>query len=321
MEYEFTNPIYYFLVSTRSVTSIASDFKKITDYLLTFVGEIGLKTLENGSVLVSYNDTPQKALLSYGGDTETKLKLKDTVVSRQILLTCEKEDVVSVNLLKNVTKITGLRIYNPTTESYLVGNPQLLDLTTGSVPETIKILMEKNNLTPLFQYQNALVFYAKDKKGSIHLVNRHLLEYLINQNVTPCKLSDFSMNVSKDIGRFIALFDRGLVPISYYDFKESAKNIVNQSGFNLDKALSEFYMDSILFNYNSEKQSFDQLGTASVNQRINVKKGESAVKLITKTLERRNQKYLSLKFAGDVKYVEEGKKLIPKLSVSVYLDS
>src|SRR3989344_5299904 len=256
MSHNFNEPVYFYLVRDAKFGNLEADFKKITDYLLTFEGEVGLNREKDGSVIISYSETDLKAKLftNYSANTS------DIVVSQQITLTCEKEDNLSVNLIKNVTKNIGYRIFNPQTTSYLVINPNLLDLTTAQVNPKILDAIKRHKLTPLFQFQNALVFYAIDKNKKIHLINRHMLEYLIENSLNKIVYKEFSVVVAEDIGRFVALFDRGLIPISFYEYINRPDKILNQSGFNLDKLNLETIFDLIYFQLDLQKQSFIQMG-------------------------------------------------------------
>lgn len=317
MPHIFNDPVNYYLVRGHRLGSLEADFKRITDYLLTFVGEVGLTKENEGSVIVSYVDTDLKARLN----TTLNSKAQDSVISQQITLTCEKADNVSVNLLKNVTKTIGYRIFNPQTKSFLVIDPNLLDLTTVKVNAKLQKIFTAYKLTPLFQFQNAMVFYAKDTKGRIHLVNRHLLEFFLEDPELISSENNFSVVVAPDIGRFVALFDRGLIPISYYEFINRQEKVINQSGFDLEKLKQDIILDPIFFQLNLEKQSFDQIGTPSLNQHIEVTEGRSALIALSRVLKKQKRRYLSLKFAQDIGFKKIGKNLIPKIKLSIYLDS
>jgi hypothetical protein len=198
----------------------------------------------------------------------------------------------------------------------LVNDPGILDLTTANVDPKILKIIKRYDLTPLFQYRDSLVFYAKDKSGSIHLINRHLLEYLRDnsQNPTSPRLRgarDFSVVVAKDIGHFVALFDRGLIPISYYKSTDSDLQIINLSGIDIDKLQKSVVVEKINFLFDLEKQSFIQ----NSSELIEIKKGKSLIKSL------KLKKYLAIKIAGDISYSPMDKVLIPKLKVLVFLDS
>ena len=301
----FKHPVYYHLTNDQKTVDAKSDFKKIIDYLLTFAGDIGVKTQKDGSALVSYSETPLMAILKTSGK-----------LNRQITLTCEKEDNISVNLIKNITKSINYRIFNPQTLSYLVNDPGILDLTTANVDKDILQIIKKYKLLPLFQYRDSLIFYAKDKQGKIHLINRHLLEYLIGLP-SPLRLRsglrparDFSAVVAKDIGRFVALFDRGLIPLSYYKSIDNDSQVINLSDFDINKLQRNITVEVIEFVLDTEKQTFIQ----NSSQLIEINKGKSLVNAL------KNKNPVAVKIAGDIGYDLNGKDLIPKLKVMVFLD-
>jgi hypothetical protein len=316
MSYSFNNPIQYYLVRDSRVGNLEAEFNKINDYLLTFVGDIAIEKLKEGLIEISYSEVNFKSTL----ETGSNIPVSDQIISSQILLTCEKEDNLSVHLLKNVTKNIGYRIFNPQTKSYLVSNPDMLDLTNANIKQDILQLIRKYNLEPFSQHRSALIFFATDKKGQVHLINRHLLEYLIVNPETKVQKEDFSVVVSNDIGRFVALFDRGLIPYSFYEYINHRAKISNQSGFNLDTLNLDIIIDPIYFNFDLTRQSFIQSGSSSLNERFSIKKGESVIKILTDRINKKGQKYLALKFPIDIGFIKKKQSLVPKLSVSIYLD-
>ena len=300
--------IRFNLVRDNPVGDLAGDLKKITDYLLTFVGDISLKSSDEGSVVINYIGTPVTATLK----TDSDLRKRETTESGQMTLSCDNKDQLSVHLIKNVTGRIGYRIFNTQTHSYLVNDPNILDLTTAPIETRINKIFKKYNLTPLFQYRDSLVFFAKNKSGSIHLVNRHILEHLRNNTKVKSPKKEFSVVVASNIGSFVALFDRGLIPLSYYKCLDNDTKVINLSGFNIDKFAREIYVEPIYFNLDLPRQIFVQ-GNAPPGTLV--KKGRSLIKIF------KLKKYLAIKISQDVTFIQKGKSLIPKLSVSIYLDS
>jgi hypothetical protein len=317
MSYTFNDPVKFYLVRDRKIGDLEADFQKINNYLLTFTGDINIKKEKKGLIEISYSEVPFKATLKAGSD----LKTKDIVVSRQMTLTCEKEDNLSVNLIKNVTKNIGYRIFNPQINSYLVNSPNILDLTTIKIEKDILEIFKKYNLKPFFQYKDTLIFFAKDKQGKIHLVNRHLLEYLIKKPQKKLFKKEFSVLVARDIGRFIALFDRGLVPISFYKYRGGQKKIINLSGLDVNKLEQNVAAYLIFFDLNKQGQEFKQIEKTNFPQIVKLKRGQSLVKKIDNLLRYRKRKYLMLKISQDINYLVDDKGLTPKVSVLVFMDS
>ena len=148
MSYSFLNPIKYSLVKDQGkLGNLEADFNKINDYLLTFVGDIGVVKENPGQIEISYTEVPFKAILK----TDSDLPILDSTASSQITLTCEKEDALSVNLIKNVVGNIGYRIFNAQTNSYLVNDPNLLDLTSAFLERGVRQVFKTYKLTPLFQ--------------------------------------------------------------------------------------------------------------------------------------------------------------------------
>ncbi len=296
----FKNPVYYHLTNDLVNVDSTSDFKKIIDYLLTFAGDVGVKTQKDGSVVVTYSETPLVATLKPSGK-----------LNRQITLTCEQEDNVSVGLIKNIIKSINYRVFNPQTLSFLVNDPGILDLTTANVDQKLLAIFKMYNLDPIFQYRDSLLFFAIDKMGKIHLINRHLLEHLSAHPQKKAYTKDFSAAVAPDIGRFVALFDRGLIPLSFYKCLDNDVKVINLSDFDIYKLPRDIYIEKIKFLFDTEKQSFNQ----NSSEIIQVKKGSPLIKSL------KVKKYLAIKIAQDVGYELKEKSLVPKLKVLVFLDS
>lgn len=235
----------------------ADSLKRINDYLLTFVGEIQVKLAGSG------------AKIYY---PETKITAELILTPNALKLACAGNDSVTVPLIKN----TGVRIYSEKLKAFLPNDPNLLP-----VDQTNPIFTQYG-LKPIFRYRNSLVFFCLDNKKQVHLVNRHLLEYL-NQHPDSPKTKDFSLVVAKNIGQFIALVDRGLIPLDYYAKVPLTRAIKRYTYFKFDKS----------------GQKFIQTG---------------------QELESAPKKYLAIKTNQDVNYVLKNQRLVPILNVSVFLD-
>jgi hypothetical protein len=321
-----TDPIKFHLVRDGKPGDPQADLKKIIDYLITFVGEVSVKRESPSLVTISYANTPLQATLKTVGGAAKK---GEVVV--QMTLTCEREDNLSVNLLKNVTKNIGYRIFNPQNNSFLVVEPQLMDLTTVMVEPLIARVFDDYHLTPLFKHRNALVFFAEDRKGGIHLVNRHLLEHLTEDEKSAKGGSasggkkilqkDFSIEVAPDIGRFVALFDRGLIPRSFYESYHNPTKLINWSGFDVNGFERSVFIESVFFVLDAPSQSFRQL---SLTKKDLVPKGEKLKDYLKKALKESKFKneLMAAKVARDIHYnSDKGGKLVPRLTLSVFLDA
>ncbi len=301
-----TRLVTYKLVHANRATDTSQSLQKIIDYLLTFVGEIQIKPKAKHSYYISYTDTKLLATI------QTKPPLK------QIILTCNPQDNLSVNLIKKVTKNIGLRIFNNRTKSFLINDPNLLDLTSAPIDKAISKIFKKHHLAPLFQYHHTLIFYAQDKKNRIHLVNRHLLEYLKDHPGKNATKAEFSQVIAQNIGTFVALSDRGVIPTSFYQLINQPKKIYNLSGLNLNSVYKNIIFRPIYFHYHQDTQAFIQADLPHLPATISLKKGQN---LITALHKAKIKNYLTLKIAQDVTYQTKTKTLIPVFSVSVFLNN
>lgn len=306
MPYNFDKQVMYHLTVDRMEASPKENLQKIIDYLITFTGEIEVKKSGDDFATIFYVGTPLTASLS----TNIKHDLTDTRISNHITLTCDWNDGISLNLLKNVTKNIGLRIFDPQTQSYLVNDANLLTLNINDLDSPTLRIFSKYKLTPLFRLNNSFVFFAKDKNGQIYLVNRHLMEYLKENPQTSIDQKEFAFPIAKHIGHFVALFDKGLIPLSFYGSQISKKAVVNMSGFNLKKLRQQTIFERIDFRYEAGKQAFVQENSTE----ISVGKGESLLDNIGIT------NFLALKVHPDISFRNESGKLIPTIKVSAFSD-
>ncbi|MBI5126879.1 hypothetical protein HZA76_00270 [Candidatus Roizmanbacteria bacterium] len=276
-----------------------SDFKRIIDYLLTFVGDITIERLNEKSVVIGYSETPMVAGLKIDNNGE-------------IILACEDRDEVSVNLIKNVTGRIGRRIFSTRTKSFLVNDPNLLEATPTHADQKVLSIIKKHGLTPLFLYRNSFTFFAKDKIGKIFLINQDLLRHLSEQPEKKVSKNDFSIPVAVDIGHFVAIYDRGLIPLSFYKCRENATNIFNLNGLSTNPFKESVIIEPIYFHLDLPNQNFIQ-GNSPPG--VEIKKGQSLQKIL------KLKDYLVVKIGREVHFEKKRGKLLPKLTISIFLDN
>lgn len=276
--------VSYYLTTTNKSISPVNSFTKIIDYLISFTGDIEVKKEGEQSAIIYYIGTPNSA----------HIRLENI---GEIVVEIPPDDTITISLIKNIANNLGLRIYNPHIQAYLLNDVNILDLTTIKVDPTIKNVLNKYQLSPLFQYQNTLIFFCKASDLSIHMVNRHLLEYLLNTKESKLFKTEFSIKVAENIDQFVALFDRGLIPLNFQNYVSSKGKVINLSGHNIKKLPKDTKLQVITFVFDEENQSFVQQDT-----------GDSIPK-----------KYIALKVGQDYTYKVVGKKLTKILNVSVFL--
>ncbi len=271
--------IHYYLRPFDERNGSENSFRKIIEYLMSFVGDIEVKKESENTAIIYYIGTPSTSYLT----------LEKT---GQITVTISNDDNVTINLINNRAQGLGFRVYNPQINAYLPNDVNVFDLTTIKVDPTIKNVLNMYQLTPLFQLRNSLIFFCLNKKMEVVLVNRHYLEYLLSltkpQTLNP---KEFSVVIAPNIAIFIALYDRGLISLRNPDSR-----IINLSKFDLNNLPKDTKLNIINFSFDEENQSFVQQDTVEVLPK----------------------KYLALKIGQDYTYAVLAGKLTKVINISVF---
>lgn len=273
-----------------SPDSIQSTVKKINDYLITFVGDIQTELSDN-KLTIKYLNT---SFIS-------EIEIKDS----QILLKTKSDDTITLSLLKNIASNSGFRIYN-TKGYFLVNDNKLLDISSSGIKRNIFTILKRNNLKPLFEYRDGLTYFAQDKLGAIYLINRHFLEYIINQNPKKYSKTEFCVKVTDTIAEFVALFDRGLISLNFQKHLNNDTKITNLSGFDIYHLDKDIKIKVTDFTLDVPKQSFIQQKTETMD-----------TKEVKKLIE--SGSYLHIKVSQDYTYQMIDDKLFKIINLFLYL--
>ena len=266
----FNRPTNYYITSDGNLENMMMEFDKIINYLGT-LEEIKID-LNNDEAIITYKHSPLQSTLT----NKTRKKYSDTTVPSSITFTCEKNDSESVKFINNAIKNYGYRIFNPATSSYIVNDDNLTDLSMVELEPELTRMFTKYDLTPLYKYENSLVYYAlNNKDSSIHLVNRHLLEHLLNSKKDLKKQKEFSSKVADDLSTFVALFDRGLIPIAFYPYSFKTTNVINLSGFDETAIEEDVVITPVFFEMATSKQAFQSMVNIPYLGESTIKKGSS----------------------------------------------
>lgn len=307
------NQLKFILVGEKNPSNdLQKDFESLIGQLATF-SDIQLKKKGINTVTISYTGMPNKATLEIPKQNLTS----EMLPLQQMVLTCEPYDYIALNLMRNVVGSIGYRVMNPASNCFLPKDIQLIDATGLKFDPKLAKIFEQFDFKPLFIYQNGLIFYALNNKDkSIHLINRHLLEYFLNNDfeIDPRKHKDFSLKVADDISHFVALQDRALIPISFYKYYNNPTKIMNLSGFDISNLETDVFIYPLFFELDPMKQSFKQ---KHENIRVDkLRKGASLETYFNKL-----SSFLAAKVATDMEYAKDSEgALLPRLSVSIFLD-
>lgn len=304
-----SNPLYYYLVKTQPQSDLQADYQSILDYLKSFTD---LKLVQ---------DSPASASFSFPESQRTasiKISLPDKIV-----ISCEKGDGVTVNVLKNLIQNLNYRIYNPQTHSFLVQDPNLLDLSSTVIDPGHAQIFSLHQVLPLYQFRNSEVFYVRKPDSEIiYLANRHLVEYFLENQYRYIPENEFISPVADSLSQFIALFDRGLIPISFYETTNIYPNhLSNLPGINPNSLLQDMFITINAFDLDSSMQTFTQ-STLFANRKDKLQKDSSLLDHITSLLPVISpKKIIATKIHRDIGFTPTSPtQIIPHLQVSIYLE-
>jgi hypothetical protein len=273
--------VTYHLIPDRSVKDLSIILSKISDYLNTFTGDIVVKQQNESEIEIIYSSTSFTATAK--------------VVGEKIILTTHEDDSVTINLIKNISNNSNFRIFN--VKGYFLPNdPKLMDISSVGIDKKIYDILKKENLKPVFQYRDSLIFFCLNKREEVCLINRHYLEYLLAPNPHTLTPSELSVVVSPGVSSFIALFDRGLISLVFPKYQSNDTKVINLSGFDIQNLDDNSLLQVTNFRLDKDKQQFIQESTTD--------------KII-------NKNYLALKINQDYNYKQSlplrGKQIDGKL--------
>ncbi|MGB9694047.1 MAG: hypothetical protein ACPLYF_04320 [Fervidobacterium sp.] len=310
--------INYFVFAEGSLNDASLEFDKLVNFLSS-QSEFRVKIEDNEASIFSL-ESGETSFLSF----KTQENKKDATLKNQIIYSIKQNDWASAKSLNKAIKNYGYRLFNPSLGFFLVNNENLTDLSAILLDEKTKEIFNQFDLVPLFKYENSLVYYAEDKTDkSIHLINRHLMEFLISENKAIARKKNFSIKVADDIPHFIALFDRGLIPISFYSTQSDKNHIINLSGINLEKTEEKIIVTPIFFEFVSARQSFKNSQRIPFMKENTIAKGGS----LKDYLEAMNEgsffrgKILCVKVGQDIAFeLDKNKNPVPRITISIFLD-
>lgn len=312
----FKDPVHFHLTTDSNLDNPSINVTKLLTYLNTVDG-VRAGSDNNGAITIRYEGSPIQALLR----TNINKGTNDAVISNEFLLTCERADNIAINLLRNAVASIGYRIFNPTLSCFLVNELNLVDLTTIPLAPRLLKILKVNNLEPVFQYRGSLVFYAKSLiDNSIHLVNNHLLLYFLDAKHDIKKTQEISIKVATNIAIFVALFDRGVIPTSFYKvYLYPNPKIVNLNGFDFEKLNENIFFTPIFFKLDKKMQLFKQINSNSVKDFL--EKGTNVVKHIEKTIKKfkLSDDFIVAKIASNIDFENKDGKLYPRMTFSIFM--
>ena len=129
------SPIHYYLRSTLKNQDTLVSFKKIVDYLMSFVGDV--EVVIQASKAKGKEKTSSAIVYYIGTPNVARMQLEKT---GQITVSISNNDNATINLINNVSNNIGFRIYNPQINAYLLNDVNIYDLTTIKANRSLRDL-------------------------------------------------------------------------------------------------------------------------------------------------------------------------------------
>lgn len=276
----------YHLIPDNKNKSLVGIVKKVSDYFISFTGDIEVKEVGDGQIEIKYSNTSYSAVLKTDDD--------------KVILNTHEDDSITINLIKNIASNSGFRIFNTIHNYFLPNDPKLMDISSIGIDKKIYEIFKNADLTPLFQYSNSYIYFCLNEKKEVVLINRHYLEYILTANDRHDIASELFVVVSPDIATFVALFDRGLISLVFPKYQNGDTKVINLSGFDISKLPKDTTTQVTNFRLDKEKQQFIQ---------------ESTTDKVT------NDNYIAMKIGQDYNYEMVNNKLSKVINVSCFYGS
>lgn len=146
------------------------------------------------------------------------------------------------------------RLYSRKTQSIIPIDLNLLALELGGCDPAVAHRLETFGLQPQYFCQPAQCIYATDSAGAVHIVNNNLLAFAVKHNTSDVPRDELSYVVASGLGRFSAMYDRALIPLSFYRFFKRSLKIINDSQFDIEDPGRKVFIKPYIF-------EFDTFGT------------------------------------------------------------
>ena len=134
-------------------------------------------------------------------------------------------------------------------------NPNLISTKFGGINPNLLNSIRDFGLEPAYYLANNNVFYATDKLGAVHLINRDAHIFFSNNSPSSEDLkneriiNEFSHEVTASLMDFGFLFDRGAIPDSFYRLIQSSNpKITNHSLINVETPSEDIFIEARIFN-------------------------------------------------------------------------
>lgn len=126
----------YQLIPDNLNKSLVGIVKKISDYFISFTGDIETKEIGEGQIEIKYINTSYSAVLKTDDD--------------KVILTTHEDDSITINLIKNIASNSGFRIFNTKHGYFLPNDPKLMDVSSIGIDKKYMKFLKARISLPFF---------------------------------------------------------------------------------------------------------------------------------------------------------------------------
>jgi hypothetical protein len=173
-------------------------------------------------------------------------------------LTINSEDSITLSNIRDLLfrQKDNYRVFNWQRKAFMPKDPDIICLDIGSHNLKTFEVLAKFNLSPTYFSQRSGVYYAEDKEKRVRIVNPYLLDFIYDKPLAETDLPELNYPVSPSMEMFATMYDRGLVPVNFYEYYGKPTKIINQSFFDINNPDRKVFVKPYVLEFKVELGDF-----------------------------------------------------------------
>ena len=220
----------------------------------------------------------------------------------------------------------GWQIFDDEHACLVPSHPHLIPAAFVDITSEALTIFRDLGFHPSYLYRANGVWFATRDDGTVHIINPFLLEFIIvNDSLDEKSNPELSYQVANNLQEFGLLFQRGLIPVNFYEFYKRSHKIINNSQFNIKNPGRKVFVKPYIFelsNFDSPHYTMTS-GDRNVLYIDKIRKGETldkTLKRIVSTELEIAEDYAGAVVSPNIEFDRDKEgKLIPRLLVYVYI--